>query len=299
MKHHRFLAAAATIVALVALVALETKAYSTFGKWGTLSVSFYVNPANRDVSQNAAISALQTGMNVWNSQSGTAFRFNYAGQVSTTTVGNNRKNVILFRNTTNGGAIASTYVWSSNGYLVDADMILWDGGWKFFTGSGGCSSGAYVEDIASHELGHAMGLRHSAVTDATMYYRYSRCSQTMRTLASDDIAGAKKLYGSGSGTTGGSGGTATADTPPVVTIVTPVNGARVTPTTNITFLGTAIDVPDGTISNKLTWKTNISGPIGTGATFTRRLPAGTHTVTATVKDSIGYTISRSIIVYVQ
>lgn len=298
MRHHRFLAAAATVVALLALVALETNAYSTFGKWGTLAVSVYVNPANADVSQNAAISALQTAMNVWNSQSGTGFRFNYAGQVTTTTVGNNGKNVILFRNTTNGGSIASTYVWSSNGYLVDADIIFWDGGWTYFTGSGGCSSGAYVEDIASHELGHAMGLRHSAVTDATMYYKYSRCSQTMRTLASDDIAGAKQLYGGSSGGSGGGGTSVATDTAPVVTIVTPANGARVSPTTQITFSGTAMDVPDGNISSKLVWKT-ASGQIGTGATFSRTLPAGTHTVTATVKDSIGYTIAKSIVVYVQ
>jgi hypothetical protein len=294
MTRARLFAAASTVAALAGFLALETNAYSTFGKWGTLSVSFYVNPANRDVSQNAAISALQTAMNVWNSQSGTSFRFNYAGQVSTTTVGNNRKNVVLFRNTTNGGAIASTYAWSSNGYLVDADIILWDGGWKFFTGSGGCSSGVYVEDIASHEFGHAMGLRHSAVTEATMYYKYSRCSQTMRTLSSDDIAGAKKLYG------GSSGGTTVAtDTAPVVTIVTPANGARVSPTTQIAFSGTATDVPDGNISSKLIWKTNLSGQIGTGATFSRTLPKGTHTVTATVKDSIGYTIAKSIVVYVQ
>jgi Matrixin len=196
MTATRTVATIVVVGALAGLVAPVTRAYNTFGKWGKLNVPFYVNPANADVSQNAAISALQTGMNVWNTQSGTPFRFSYAGQVGTTSIGFDKKNVMVFRKVTNGGAIASTYAWAQNGYLVDTDIIFWDGGFKFFTGSGGCSGGVYVEDIAAHELGHSMGLSHSSVSEATMYGSYSTCSMAKRTLASDDIAGAKKLYGS-------------------------------------------------------------------------------------------------------
>ena len=181
----------------------------TYGQWGTLSVNFYVNPTNLDVSESAATSALQTGMNVWNTQSGTGFRFGYAGRVSDTTTGYDNRNVILFRNQSNGSTIASTYTWASNGVLVDADIVFWDGGFQFFTGSSGCTGGAYIEDIASHELGHALGLDHSSVTDATMYPAYASCTTDWRTLSSDDIAGAQALYANGAGT---------ADAPPTVTI---------------------------------------------------------------------------------
>ena len=51
-----------------------------------------------------------------------------------------------------------------------------------------------MEDIAVHEFGHALGLSHSTNTDATMYPSYSYCSTANRTLASDDINGAKALY---------------------------------------------------------------------------------------------------------
>jgi hypothetical protein len=257
------------------------KAYTTYSSWGTLNVSFYVNPSNLDVSASAATSAVQAGMDAWNTQSGTAFRFNYAGQVSTTTTGYDNKNVVVFRNQSNGSTIASTYVWTSNGLLRDADIVFWDGGRTFFTGAAGCASGgAYIEDIATHELGHALGLQHSSSADATMYSSYSSCSTGMRTLSADDVAGAQALYAGGAGE---------ADTAPTVTILAPGNGATASSTTTVNFSGSATDTTDGNISSKLVWRSTISGQIGTGASFSRKLPAGSHTITAKVVDSIGYT----------
>ena len=88
-------------VALAAGLTSVAKAYTTYSSWGTLNVPFYVNPANLDVSASAATSAIQAGMNAWNTQSGTGFRFNYAGQVSTTSTGYDNKNIVVFRNEAN------------------------------------------------------------------------------------------------------------------------------------------------------------------------------------------------------
>jgi hypothetical protein len=290
MTRRRTLASAAAVVALAAAIVPTTKAYSSYSKWGTLNVSFYVNPANGDVSQNAAISALQGAMDVWNTQSGTPFRFLYAGQVSTTSTGYDKKNIIVFRKDSNGGAIASTYSWTMNGILVDSDVVYWDGAFTFFTGSSGCSKGAYIEDIGAHELGHAMGLSHSSVSEATMNGSYGTCSQTQRTLASDDIAGAKKLYGSG--------GSSTTDTAPIVTILNPKSGASVTAGTAVAFSGSATDTPDGDLSSRMTWRSSIDGQIGTGASFSKTLTAGSHTITASVTDSKGHTSSANVLVSV-
>lgn len=46
--------------------------------------------------------------------------------------------------------------------------------------------------VAIHELGHALGLKHSNVGNAIMYPKYSGIN---RTLASDDIDGIQSIYG--------------------------------------------------------------------------------------------------------
>jgi len=93
-------------------------------------------------------------------------------------------------------------------------------------------------------------------------------------------------------------GGGTPNTAPSVTITSPTNGASFTTTDNITFTGTAVDTEDGTLSNNLVWTSNVSGQIGTGATFTRTLPAGTHTITASVTDSGGLVGTKSITITV-
>ncbi len=77
---------------------------------------------------------------------------------------------------------------------IDADIVFYDGGITFFTGSSGCSGGLYIEDTAAHEFGHALGLGHSSDPDATMYYVTTWCSTSGRSLAPDDLAGVEALY---------------------------------------------------------------------------------------------------------
>ena len=280
----------AAISVIGALAVISTEAYSTFGEWNKSPVLMYSNPVSPDLPATAIETALKVAMSAWNG-AGTAIKMSYAGRSSDANRSYNGRSVTMFKSTNGGSTIASTYAWSSNGSLVEADVVFWDGGRQFFTGST-CtgSKGAFVEDIAAHEYGHVLGLGHSTSPAATMYYRYGACSKTQRTLAADDLAGIRSLY-----TTL----TTVVDTPPVVAILAPVSGAIVTAGTAIQFRGTAVDVPDGTISSKLTWSSNISGAIGTGGSFARALPAGTHTITAKVRDSLGYTTARAIIVYVR
>jgi hypothetical protein len=58
---------------------------------------------------------------------------------------------------------------------------------------------------------------------------------------------------------------------------------------SITFSGTATDAEDGNISAKIIWNSSLDGTIGTGATISRTLSAGTHTITASATDSAGTT----------
>jgi hypothetical protein len=278
------------ITVIGVLTIISTEAYSTFGKWKKSPILMYANPVSPDLPATSIETALKVAMSAWNAV-GTAVKLSYVGRVSDTTRSYNGRSVTMFSSTNGGSTIASTYAWSVNGSLVEADVVFWDGGRRFFTGST-CSgsNGAFVEDIAAHEFGHVLGLNHSTYTDATMYFKYSACSKTSRTLAADDLAGIRFLY-----TTL----TTVVDTPPVVTIQAPASGTTVIAGTAIQFSGTAADVPDGNISSRLTWSSNLSGALGTGGSFTRTLPVGTHTITATVRDSLGYVTARAIIVYVR
>jgi len=88
-------------------------------------------------------------------------------------------------------------------------------------------------------------------------------------------------------------GGGTTNTAPVVEISAPSNGASFTTTDSITFAGSAVDAEDGTLNANMVWTSNLTGQIGMGATFTRTLPAGTHTITASVTDSGGLVGTKS------
>jgi len=284
MRRHTIVAGVAAGVAVLALSA-GVHAYSSYARWASGSATFYVNPANADVSTSAAISAVQTAMDVWNTQSGSAFRYQYGGTATDTATAYDNRNVILFRGTTNGSALASTYSWwNSSNQLLDSDIVFWDGAFKFFAGTSGCLSGAYIEDIATHELGHALGLNHSSVASATMYPSYSYCSQALRTLDADDISGAQNLY---------PGGGSQTNSAPSVSVTSPVAGATFADLTTIAFAGSASDNQDGNLTASLQWTDN-GRAIGSGGSFSTVLTAGTHSIVARVTDSGGLQTSKSI-----
>ena len=84
--------------------------------------------------------------------------------------------------------------------------------------------------------------------------------------------------------------TITANNPPVVTISAPADGLSVVEGTNITFTGSVTDVEDNnaTLTNNLSWDSNLDNNIGSGGSFsTSGLSVGVHTITASVTDSNG------------
>ena len=60
-----------------------------------------------------------------------------------------------------------------------------------------------VQNTVTHELGHAIGLAHSPVVEATMYYQQTSSGEiTKRDLAADDIDAICTLYATGTVTPG-------------------------------------------------------------------------------------------------
>ena len=173
----------------------EVDGEPTVNRWATSSVEYYINPANEDVPEADAVDAVQVGASAWGEQSSADITLSYAGLTSATSVGFDSVNNVLFRPDANGEAVASAYLWlDDNGTIVDADIVFWDGGIRFFTGVEGCSRGAYIEDISAHEFGHALGLAHSSRSRSTMYGSPRLCSKWARTLSGKDIKLIEALY---------------------------------------------------------------------------------------------------------
>ena len=261
-----------------ALATMPLQAYTPYTwKWATRQVPYYVNAANLDVPPSAALAAVQSAAAAWTNQSNTSFSFYYAGATSGSSAANNGRNEVFFRNASNGTAIATTYSWFSGSTTLDTDIVFWDGAYTFFTGSSGCSGGFYVEDVGTHEFGHALGLSHSAVADATMVSGQRWCTTEKRSLALDDILGVETLYPPAG----------TVNTAPTVTISSPAGGSSLTAGTLVTFSGSAQDIEDGTLSSRISWTSSLDGSLGTGATIQKALTAGAHTIRAAVTDGAG------------
>ena len=154
----------------------------------------YVNTSNLDLPSGSLETAVGYGADTWHLQTGAGVQLLFAGRSPQSTATVDHVNLVMFRDASNGSAISTTYLWSSGSRIVDADVVFWDGAFRFFAGTTGCSGGFYIEDIAAHEFGHVLGLEHSTSSDATMYSSTSVCDTGNRSLHPDDIAGVRALY---------------------------------------------------------------------------------------------------------
>src|SRR5262249_25183913 len=90
--------------------------------------------------------------------------------------------------------------------------------------------------------------------------------------------------------------TITVPNAPVVTITQPADGSAVFQSAlPITLTGIATDVEDGVLSGGLQWRSDLDGPLATGASIrVSQLSIGTHVLTASVTDDSGLTGSAQI-----
>lgn len=175
--------------------------------------------------------------------------------------------------------------WVSHGAIYNGSSIT-----QYVNGAAaGTASHRYATGTGSIRLGEELGGGKNLDMDVAEILVYDRV------LTADEReqihAYLQQTYNLGPG--GGS------NAPPTVSITAPADDAQLsTAAMPVTLTGTASDPEDGSISSRLAWRSSLDGALGSGASVTATLSAGTHTLTATATDAGGLQASDSITVVV-
>ncbi len=151
--------------------------------WANPSIPMVIRSGTSDMTDAQARSIILSSIAQWNNAS--SAKFAVVGSSS---------NEIRFRSNFPFGSavIGLTEVsFNSSGSIQRASISLNDS-YSFRTSPGLYPSGqVYLGDVVTHELGHVLGLSHSEVLDASMFYS-SFTGQS--TIAFDDASGVRSKY---------------------------------------------------------------------------------------------------------
>jgi hypothetical protein len=117
-------------------------------------------------------------------------------------------------------------------------------------------------------------------------------------LALEDTSYAWQFHGVGPGSFTDAGSEECVYGAPAVTITTPAHNASFPSGATVNMAGTATDLEQGNVSAQLAWSSSRDGALGTGASLSRVLSAGTHVLTASVTDQTDLVGSAQITVKV-
>lgn len=184
--------------------------------WTSPTPAMRGNPLNISGLSDAQVSqAFSSSFTSW-SAPGTGAGISYSQSTSyAPSSGYDGINTVYFSSAGNRqlewGVIAVTEIlyYVSSGQIVEADMVFNDRQFNFTTNEGdtgrqiGGKTAIYLNDVATHEAGHVLGLDHSLVNLSSMVYTAFSGQFEQK---GDDKAGARSLYPAG-GSSGSISGT--------------------------------------------------------------------------------------------
>ncbi|MDP3882548.1 MAG: matrixin family metalloprotease [Candidatus Staskawiczbacteria bacterium] len=168
-------------------------------KWSDMPVSYAINPANsQGLSEGFIVSAISDGAETWDASTSSELFNNPSSDYSAQYGVQDFKNSVAFGNYSDSNVIAVTSVWFTRRgkQIVEFDQLY---NTQLNWGDASVNPALMdLQNIATHELGHAVGLDdiYSTSCDTVTMYGYSTEGETSkRTLEQPDINGLQKMYG--------------------------------------------------------------------------------------------------------
>lgn len=168
--------------------------------WSGANIPLYLNPTNSSGLSSGQINTMISGaFQSWvNTGAHVSFNVN-SSNGNTPSTGQDFTSRVYFSSNSSAkldwGVIALTQVfyYTNSGQIVEADLAFNDDNFHFTANPGdtGTGSNIYLQDVATHEAGHAYGLDHSTVNRSTLVYR---AFSGQYTLGEDDQTAINTIY---------------------------------------------------------------------------------------------------------
>ena len=220
----RFARGAAAVAAVVAVLAVPAAAYLKLGtrigdrtvslQWRQFPIRYFITDAGvPGVTPQQFQAAVTRAFSTWQAEENSEISSTFVGFVQSPPFVEDGANVIgyLSRLSQDRTLAATTFtVDETDGRIVESD-IYFNAIFPWSTAEAGGTDRYDVESIALHEIGHLLGLSHSALgeteliagggrrviaAEAVMFpIAFTRGNIADRTLKADDIAGISDIYG--------------------------------------------------------------------------------------------------------
>jgi hypothetical protein len=172
-------------------------------KWLSMPVSYWINDkGSPQISNGSDFAAIQASFRTWELVPSADIRFNYKGTTPVGGVGHDGMNVVSFTDTSTplgSSTIAATFSFfkreiTDKGIelLFDESDIIFNPALDFSTS--GEDNKFDIQSVLTHEIGHMLGLDHSALVSSVMVPFAAPSQLDQRTLAYDDIAAITEIY---------------------------------------------------------------------------------------------------------